>query len=80
MVGKEGGKAKPLKASWRGRSKRFPNSSFVQAPKKGVKEYDEDDLAFLEKKKEEAKARSTFFHALSCLPRFSPALRRRWPR
>eukprot|EP00798_Chlamydomonas_sp_ICE-L_P024235 gene24235-9834_t len=37
--GKEGGKAKPLKA-----------------PKKGPKEYDEDDLAFLEKKKADEKA------------------------
>jgi hypothetical protein len=35
MVGKEAGKAKPLKA-----------------PKKGPKDYDEDDLAFLQKKKE----------------------------
>jgi len=39
MVGKEAGKAKPLKA-----------------PKKGPKEYDEEDLAFLAKKKEEEKA------------------------
>jgi hypothetical protein len=35
MVGKEAGKAKPLKA-----------------PKKGPKEYDDDELAFLQKKKE----------------------------
>ena len=35
MVGKDAGKAKPLKA-----------------PKKGPKEYDEDELAFLQKKKE----------------------------
>jgi hypothetical protein len=27
----------------------------LQAPKKAAKEYDEDDLAFLEKKKQEAK-------------------------
>lgn len=39
MVGKEAGKAKPLKA-----------------PKKGPKEYDEEDLAHLAKKKEEEKA------------------------
>ncbi|KAF6254543.1 translation machinery associated TMA7 [Scenedesmus sp. NREL 46B-D3] len=39
MVGKEAGKAKPLKA-----------------PKKGPKEYDEEDVAFLAKKKEEEKA------------------------
>jgi len=39
MVGKDAGKAKPLKA-----------------PKKGPKEYDEDELAFLQKKKEEEKA------------------------
>lgn len=39
MVGKEAGKAKPLKQ-----------------PKKGPKEYDDEDLAFLAKKKEEEKA------------------------
>lgn len=39
MPGKDGGKAKPLKAA-----------------KKGPKDYDESDEAFLKKKKEEAAA------------------------
>jgi len=57
MVGKDGGKAKPLKASACAIRVLYGAHALAQAPKKGAKEYDEDDLAFLEKKKQEQKAR-----------------------
>ncbi len=64
-VGKDGGKAKPLKAPKKGAKEYDEARYYVQAPAAQPRgtysraPTPQDDLAFLEKKKQEAKARSS---------------------